>query len=595
MPEDLAGKLFTNAAGKNYSQNQLETLGGYYKEINDNTQINTTQKNILYEIAATKNGPLERGKFDTAVLAKENNFMFDEIKASDAFNTHLKDELSAMGFAKDDVTFIQEQITKSVGNKDVYGLVFNGTKATPEMIQGFADTRLGQYRSAIQEIKNNAGGNPMLEKIGMRTVADLAEVPKAGYLTELHKASNELNPAFIKELSKNISLDRFDTVLTSLAKAINVSSGNINPETLPELDTMKSNVVNHMLGECLSSLSADERHTLFDRLSAPQMANLHAMYSSDAKNADNMFIAQTLSFLRDQIGYMDNLERVPFQRQECDFNALPCSLRDKHSLDAIVTGDLPNNLYGSLDTQQYKNRFDSITQSMFQINFLAEMQKFLGLGKGVPIFEKDIPRDLQVTLSNGVKLNNDLEAARNQLASFITHGQVDKFAELTPAQNRTAQILMCCLSQETEKVVSMGAAMAYNGERNEQAFITTENREANQGLVGGGRLFHVVDDGSGGFEIQYQCTREIEIFQANRLGASRMDLAPGSTEHYELNIHIPGDELTRLQTVDFSGLENLPKIPRVNDLVDWHTNFNFGACNMQNVAITGGFTIHGIQ
>lgn len=74
-----------------------------------------------------------------------------------------------------------------------------------------------------------------------------------------------------------------------------------------------------------------------------------------------------------------------------------------------------------------------------------------------------------------------------------------------------------------------------------------------------------------------------------------MRLDPASEEHYELNIHIPGDEIRRLQTVDFGRLAELPGNVSIDDLIDWQTHFNLGDCNLQNVSITGGFNIYGVQ
>lgn len=614
MPSDLKNAFLTNTAGKNYSKEDIDTLIGYYKEITDNPKLDASQKKMLYEIVAAKGAPLDRAGFNTAVLAKENNFLFNETSSADKFTAHLQTELSAMGFEQKDVDFIQKQITKAVGNTDVYNLVFKNIKATPEMIEGFADNRLAEFRAAVQEIKDYAGGDAKLQKIGMRTIADLGEVPKAGYLKALHEASGseKINPAFIKELANNISVDRFDSVLTSFAAAINASSKEIKEDLLPELGSMKPNLVNHMVGECLNSLSADERHNLFDRLSTPQMANLLAMYNEDSLNGDSVFIGQTLAFMRDQIGYMDNLEITPLPQKDCDYTLLPCSIRDKRSLGHVISGNLPKNLAEGMTTENYKNRLEGTFQSMLQINFLSEMQKMMGLATGETTFDKDIVRGLDITMPDGKKLEAkipdyinaaelkpeqvraaQIQGAKDQLASYISHGQTDKFAELTPAQTRTAQILMACLSQETEKIINMGGPLAFNSKEDMQAFMTMENREANQGLPGGGRTFRLVEDGSGGFEIQYECTRAINYFGG--IGFDPItNLSSESKEHYELNIHIPGAEIERMQTVDFSGVTNLPKSPKISDLMNWQTNFDYGACNMQNVTITGGFWVNGI-
>lgn len=594
MPDKLADTFFAKGLEKNYSRQQLETLGGYYKEINDNPQLNNTHKNLLFDIALGDNEPLVREKFDTAVLAKENDFVYQEVKNSEEYNTHVENDLSAMGFAHDDVSFIKDQITKSIYN-EVHKLVFNDTKATSDMLHDMTNDRLSKYQNIQEEIKSYANGDANLQKIGMRTVADLGEIPKAGYLKELHEASKAVNPAFIKEICHSKGLDRFDTAVNKLAKAILDSTDTMDKNVLPnELGPMKLNLTVHLLGECLNTLSVAERKNLYDRLSSPEVTNLFSMYNNDYKNGDSVFTAHTLNFMRDQIADMDNLDRTPFADKECNYAALPLSLQNRFSLDSVITGDLPKNLLKDIDVPRYQERFDSVTQSMLQINFLSEMKKMSGPENAVTVFEKDIKRGLQVTLSNGVTLENNFETAKNQLAFYVSHGRVNTFAELKPAENRTAQILMVCLSQETEKIVNMGAPMAFNGERNEQAFLTMENREANAGLKGGGRTFNVLDDGAGGFEIQYNCTRAINYFQENRAGARPMTLGPGSEEHYELNIHITGDEIKRLQTIDFSKMAELPKNVSNDDLVDWHTHFNFGDYNIQNVSITGGFSLNGV-
>lgn len=611
LPSSLEDTFFANTIGKNYSKEQLETTGAYYKEISNNPQLNSSQKSILYDMVTTDNGPFDKNTFTLVVLMRENMFVHDEVNHSAEFNTHIKNELPAMGFPEDSIEYIKNQVADAVTNdvrklvpykkdatpEELREFVAKSIKADPETIYDLANKELDNYRAAIQEIKDYANGNAALEKIGTKTISNVKGVPKAGYLSALHRASQELNPVF-KQLTANIkavSLDRFDTVITQLSKAIN--DYEINKELLPELGMMKANLVDHILGESVNSLSADERKDLFDRLSSPAGENLFYMYKSDYQNADSLFVAQNLSFLREQIALIDNLEVKPFSNdpeQKCDYTKLSCSMQAKHSLDNVLSGDLPKDiLLEGLSKENYRSRFEGTAQSMFQISFLGEMQKLQGISTGEITFEKDIKRGLQVTLPNGVKLDNDFETAKNQLASYISHGQVQTYAELSPAETRTAQILMICLSQETEKIVNMGAPLAFNSEQDAQAFLTMENRDANQELPGGGRAFNVVEDGSGGFEIQYECTRSINYFQANRANSTPIHLAPDSKEHYELNIHIPGDELKRLQAVDFRELPEFPKIPKVSDLMNWKTNFDVGAFNIQNVTITGGFWING--
>lgn len=595
MPKDLADTFFAKGLEKNYSKEQLETAGDYYKKINDNPQLNNTHKNLLFDIVMDKNGPLERDKFETAVLAKENDFVYQEVKNSQEYNTQVENDLSAMGFAKDDISLVKDQITKSIYN-EMHKLVFSEIKATPKMLNDMAANRLEQYQKAQQEIKNYANGNPLLEKIGMRTVADLGEIPKEGYLTALHEASKAINPALIKEICHSGSLDRFDTALNNLAKTIFNSTNTMDKNVLPdELGMMKSNLTVHLLGECLNTLSAVERQNLAARLSSPEVTNLFSMYNNDYKNGNSVFIAQVLGFMRDQIAFMDNRERISYPRQDCNYNALPLSLQNRHSLDSAISGALPRNLLKDINSAQFQERFNAVSQSMFQIGFLAEMKKFAGFDTGITVFEKDINRSLHITLPNGVKLTNNFETAKNELASYLSHGRVNNFAELNPAEVRTAQIFMACISQEAEKIINMGASISFNGERDEQAFITSENAEANRELPGSGRTFRVVEDGTGGFEIQYKCDRAINLFQENRTGARPMMLDPVSREQYELNIHIPGDEIRRMQTVDLGRLAEPAPLPLVRDFFDWKEHFNLGECNMQNISITGGFNIYGVE
>ena len=72
-------------------------------------------------------------------------------------------------------------------------------------------------------------------------------------------------------------------------------------------------------------------------------------------------------------------------------------------------------------------------------------------------------------------------------------------------------------------------------------------------------------------------------------------LGADSREHYELNVHITGDEIRRLQTVDFGRMGDISQNPAADDFLDWHAHFDLGEYNMQNVSITGGFNIYGVQ
>lgn len=615
LPNNLENTFFANTVGKNYSKEQLKNVCDYYKAINNNQELSASQKSILYDTVVADNGPLDKNSFYLLVLMRENMFVYDKASSSPEFTATIKKELSAMNFDENSVQYMQNQVADAVIN-DVRELVpykidatpeelqtfaAQAKKVTPQMIQDFINKELGSYRAAIQEVKDYANGNAALEKIGMKTISNVKGVPKAGYLTALHNASQELNPVF-KQLTTNIntvSLDRFNTVLEQLSGTINDYAKTMDKKGLPELGMFNANLADHILGESVSSLSADERRGLFNRLSSPAGENLFYMHTSDYQNADSLLIAQNMSLLRDKIALIDNLEAKPFSNnseQKCDYTKLSCSMQAKHSLDNLLSGDLAKELpLKEFSKENYNRSFAQTAESMLQLNFLTEMQKMQGGNGRDTIFEKDIKRGLQATLSNGVKLANQYEDAKKQLAEYISHGQVHNYADLNPAQTCTAQILMTCLSQETEKMINMGVPLALNGEKRIPAFFTMGDGDQNAKLPGGGRSFNVVEDGSGGFEIQYECTRAIDGFQITKDNPELIRLGADSQEHYEINIHIPGDEIERLQTVDFRELPELPKNPKIDDLMNWKTNFDFGAYNIQNVTITGGCNIYGMS
>lgn len=613
LPSDLEDTFFANTVGKNYSKEQLETTGAYYKEISNNPQLNASQKNILYDMVAADNCPFEKDRFTLVVLIRENMFVHDEVSHTAEFNTHIKNELSAMEFPEDSIEYLKDQVTAAVTDdvrklvpykmkatpEELRELVAGSIKASPKTIYDLAKRELDNYRAAIQEVNDYAGSDAALKKIGMNTISNVPGVPKAGYLTALHNASQELNPVF-KQLTTNIntvSLDRFDTVIAQLSKAIN--DYEVNQELLPELGMLKANLVDHILGESVSSLSADERRGLFNRLSSPAGENLFYMHKSDYQNADSLLIAQNMSLLRDKIALIDNLEAKPFSNnpeQKCDYTKLSCSMQAKHSLDNLLSGDLAKELpMKGFSVENYNRTFTQTAESMFQLNFLNEMQKMQRGNDESTIFKTDIERSLQVKLPNGEKLANNFKAAKKQLAEYVSHGQVKEYADLSPAQACTAQILMTCLSQETEKIANMGMPLALNAEKRMPAFLCTENNTKKKDIPGGGRSFNVVEDGSGGFEIQYECTRAIDGFQANNDNPKLIRLGADSQEHYEINIHIPGDEIERLQAVDFRELPKLPENPKIDDLMNWKTNFDFDIFNIQNVTITGGCNIYGMS
>ena len=87
---------------------------------------------------------------------------------------------------------------------------------------------------------------------------------------------------------------------------------------------------------------------------------------------------------------------------------------------------------------------------------MSDCKKFAEGNVEGTYFFRDIKRKLDIRLPGDVKLSEDFETARNQIAAFVSKGARTTYGELSGAEKGKAHIVMALLSQETAKAAFDG-------------------------------------------------------------------------------------------------------------------------------------------
>jgi hypothetical protein len=174
-----------------------------------------------------------------------------------------------------------------------------------------------------------------------------------------------------------------------------------------------------------------------------------------------------------------------------------------------------------------------------QGNFLVAMNRFANGQKSS--FEKDITRMMDVVLPNGVKLPSDFEAARDQVAKYISGDGSATFAGLDAVSQRKAWMLMAMLSQETEKLVSEALPEACGADG--ETVLPLARFGSN-----GPRNFVVSESADGGWVVTYKASLGLQGLIV--AGVGEVACGEGSTSDSEIAIRIPPAQIEKFANMD---------------------------------------------
>ena len=207
-------------------------------------------------------------------------------------------------------------------------------------------------------------------------------------------------------------------------------------------------------------------------------------------------------------------------------------------------------------------------KTMLNMSIANDCKKFAAGNFVNSSFGKDIARQLDVKLPGGIKLKNNLNEARDQIASFVTKGAKDAYDKLTEREKGKVHVVMASLSQETEKNAFFVPSFTIHPKGSEDAFVGVGDESNNIDS------YTLSMDDEGGVEISYT-----GMHLTSMLVNAKVDqpVGEGSKLESKFTLKMTAEDLDHMASLDYSKFDaeeiteifntnNLPnKLPKIGE------------------------------
>ena len=206
----------------------------------------------------------------------------------------------------------------------------------------------------------------------------------------------------------------------------------------------------------------------------------------------------------------------------------------------------------SFDPLQTITSFTNKTsQAMVNWSLLDDCKLFAEGKDEESQFAKDIIRDFDVNLPGGIKMSNDFNVARDQIAQLVTKDPNATYANLNGILKKKAHIVMSLLSQQTIKAATDGIALGLDPNLNRSAFSITSNQDLNK------YTFTLKIDTDGSLSMNLDTTlvfggKCIDILNDDGNNYTQFIQTAGSKASTTMQLEISKKEFDRLANVDFT-------------------------------------------
>ena len=438
--------------------------------------------------------------------------------------------------------------------------------STPEE----ATKTMTKFMSVLDELQRLDANNPgthIIER-GVGIMKAMSSTVKPEVMTALKNASARIDPALVANVAGNVDGADVSISLHQMLKNLFATVAK-NPPVYPQgaaLDDSDGilSALNFIYGDFAASLPQDTRESLLRNMTGESALNLRSFYEDvggkEAINSIKIFDAMVKS-LQESLGQPAVGVNVP---DRTDFSRIPLKLKGEYPAQTIlanVSGGMENNRIiqwrqGQMQSlQTFENdRFvsadeklrdvirDNCAQGAKTLTFAGEMKKLMD-GE-LSTFEKDIVRSMNVNLPNGVRLPYEFEGARNEIVKYVSGGTFATYQEADLATQKKACLMMSFLSQETEKLLYMVAAILPQDNGISPAHVFADQN---------GRSFSVSETADGGWDIRCDMTMSLAciVFPPdNALADTELRLGPGSKLDGEIDIKLSREEIERLSQCD---------------------------------------------
>ena len=216
-------------------------------------------------------------------------------------------------------------------------------------------------------------------------------------------------------------------------------------------------------------------------------------------------------------------------------------------------------------------RLSANANAMMNWSFCAEMKKN-GVGTQ---FEKDIDRGCNATLTDGkttIKLTQNFETARNELAQFVTGDPKATYDTLKNDEDKAkVHMLMSLISQETEKAGEDGAKFAMDPRESDTGFqIGGYSKQDRANGIGADaeRTYVIEKRADGGISLHYNMDKPIKDVDDGTTDGDGYPVGKGSKFTCKMDYILKGEEFNRLAKLDYGKFDDSEGYQIFNRKVD---------------------------
>ncbi len=172
---------------------------------------------------------------------------------------------------------------------------------------------------------------------------------------------------------------------------------------------------------------------------------------------------------------------------------------------------------------------------------------------------KDIYRGTNATLTDGkttIKLTQNFETARDELAQFVTGDSKATYKGLAKAEDRNkVHLLMAMISQETEKAGENGSSYALDKREADSAF-TISGYQDNIKDKRAQRTYSIQKLADGGISMHYTMDKPLKDVDDGTTDGDGYKLGEGSKFTCKIDYALKGAEFNRLAELDYSKFDD---------------------------------------
>jgi len=494
-------------------------------------------------------------------------------------------------------------VTKNIAKK----ILYTGTSD----LRTEADIRqkVGDIVSNLEELKAASNGNPAVVAAGKAFLMEHGgnTLPR-GLFTKMAEAAAKIPLDQIRDLSASSPARSIHKAVADLNEALDdamVSSGVANHLEAPEERTNTRLFLTSVAMSRCNQVALRDLHNILNSNTSKQLLafyrecrtedfrQLDGQSEDIRKGAESVADECELCLRGLDAAVNENINRmnpsqpkmkpIPFIEDDLNMRAVGGdnmvsdivsaaeaynAKRTDDYINATVTGsgqgaEVMKNLLraklgnASKPEEKLGKSLSANANAMMNWNICGEMKK-IAAGEECQ-FKKDIYRGTNATLTDGkttIKLTQNFETARDELAQFVTGDSKATYNGLAKAEDRNkVHLLMAMISQETEKAGENGSSYALDKREADSAF-TINGYPDNIKDKRAQRTYSIQKQADGGISMHYTMDKPIKDVDDGTTDGDGYKLGEGSKFTCKIDYALKGAEFNRLAELDYSKFDD---------------------------------------